>query len=142
MADSRKPAKEDADSPEPAMKSADSKKPAKTATTQATPHSGDKTGVATVRPTTPEARGRHGHRTPYGTAIPRPARHCRHAGLNVTHDRRRYGPRAAGPFSQREARRRPGLPQSAKGVAGPQKTATPSLEACATLRRQDEVRLQ
>ena len=75
-------------------------------------------------------------------AISRPARHCSHAGLNVTHDRRQYGPRAAGPFSQREARRRPGLPQSAKGVAGPQKPATPSLEACATLRRQDEVRLQ
>ena len=53
-----------------------------------------------------------------------------------------YGPRAAGPFSQREARRRPGLPQSAKGVAGPRKPATPSLEACATLRRQVEVRLQ
>ena len=99
-------------------------------------------GVATVRPTTPEARGRHGHRTPYGSAISRPARHCSHAGLNVIHDRRQYGPRAAGPFSQREARRRPGLPQSAKGVAGPQKPATPSLEACATLRRQDEVRLQ
>ncbi len=99
-------------------------------------------GVATVRPTTPGARGRHGHRTPYGTAISRPARHCSHASLDVTHGRRQYGPRAAGPFSQREARRRPGLPQSAKGVAAPQKPATPSLEACATLRRQDEVRPQ
>ena len=131
-----------ADSRKPAVKNADSKKPAKTATTQATPHNGDKTGEATVRPTTPEARGRHGHRTPYGTAIPRPARHCSHTSLDVTHGRHRYGPRAAGPFSQREARRRPDLPQSAKGVAGPQKSATPSLEACATLRRQEEVRLQ
>ena len=73
-------------------------------------------GVATVRPTTPEARGRHGHRTPYGSAISRPARHCSHAGLNVIRDRRQYGPRVAGPFSQREARRRPGLPQSAKAA--------------------------
>ena len=99
-------------------------------------------GVATVQPTTPESRSRHGHRTPYGSAISRPARHCSHAGLNVIHDRRQYGPRAAGPFSQREARRRPGLPPSARGVADPQKPATPSLETCATLRRQDEVRLQ
>ena len=99
-------------------------------------------GVATVRSTIPEARGRHGHRTPYGSAISRPARHCSHAGLNVIHDERQYGPQAAGPLGQREARRRPSLPQSAKGVAGPQKPATPSLEACATLRRQDEVRLQ
>ena len=82
-------------------------------------------GVATVRPTSPEVRGRHGHRTPYGSAISRPARHCSHVGLNVIHDRRQYGPRAAGPFSQREARRWPGLPQSAKGVAGLQKPATP-----------------
>ena len=70
------------------------------------------------------------------------ARHCSHASLNVIHDRLLYGPRAAGPFRQREARRRPGLPQSAKGVAGPQKPATPFLEAGAPLRRQDEVRLQ
>ena len=34
MADSRKPATENADSQEPAMKSADSKKPAKTAPTK------------------------------------------------------------------------------------------------------------
>ena len=125
------------------MKRADSTKPAKTTPTKNYTHiTVTRRGVATVQPTTPEARGRHGHRTPYGTAISRPARHCSHAGLNVTHDRRQYGPRAAGPFSQREARRRPGLPQSAKGAAAPQKPATPSLEACATLRRQDEVRLQ
>ena len=99
-------------------------------------------GMATVQPTTPESRSRHGHRTPYGSAISRPARHCSHVGLNVIHDRRQYGPRAAGPFSQRDARRRPGLPQSARGVAGPQEPATPYLETCATLRRQDEVRLQ
>ena len=67
-------------------------------------------GVATVRPTTPESRSRHGHRTPYGSAISRPARHCSHVGLDVIHDRRQYGPRAAGPFSQRDARRQPGLP--------------------------------
>ena len=35
-----------------------------------------------------------------------------------------------------------GLSQSAKSVAGPQKPATPFLEAGAPLRRQDEVRLQ
>ena len=114
-----------AESPEPVTKGADSKKPAKTATTKATPHNSDNTGVATVRPTTPEARGRHGHRRPYGTAISRPARHCSHASLNVIHDRRPYGPRAAGPFSQRGARRRPGLPQSAKGVAGPPEAGYP-----------------
>jgi len=78
-----------------------------------------------VRPTTPESRGRHGRWTPYGSAISGPARHCSHDGLNVIRDRRQYGQRAAGPFSQREARRRPGLPQSARGVAGPQKSATP-----------------
>ena len=70
------------------------------------------------------------------------ARHCSHASLNVIHDRLLYGPRAAVPFRQREARRQPGLPQSAKGVAGPQKPAAPFLEAGAPLRRQDEVRLQ
>ena len=70
------------------------------------------------------------------------AQHCSHASLNVIHDRLLYGPQAPGPFHQREARRRPGLPQSAKGVAGPQKPATPFLEAGAPLRRQDEVRLQ
>ena len=75
-------------------------------------------------------------------AVSRSARHCSHASLNVIHDRLLYGPRGAGPFRQREARRRPGLPQSAKGVAGPQKPATPFLEAGAPLRRQDEVRLQ
>ena len=37
MADSRKPATENADSQEPAMKNADSKKPAKTAPTKTTP---------------------------------------------------------------------------------------------------------
>ena len=53
------------------------------------------------------------------------ARHCSHASLDVIHDRLLYGPQAPGPFRQREARRRPGLPQPAKGVAGPQKPATP-----------------
>ena len=66
--------------------------------------------VAAVRPTTPESRSRHGHRAPYGSAISRPARHCSHVDLDVTHDRRQYGPRVAGPFSQRDAQRRPGLP--------------------------------
>ena len=75
-------------------------------------------GVVAVWPTTPESRSRHGHRAPYGSAIPRPARHCSHVGLDFTHDRCQYGPRVAGPYSQREARRRPGLPQSAKGIAG------------------------
>ena len=70
------------------------------------------------------------------------ARHCSHASLNVIHDGLPYDPRAAGPLGQREARRRPGLPKSAKGVVGPQKPATPFLEVGAPLRRQDEVRLQ
>ena len=67
-------------------------------------------GVAIVQPATPESRSMHGHSAPYGSAIPRPARHCCHVDRDVTHDRRQYGPRAAGPFSQRDARRRPGLP--------------------------------
>ena len=67
-------------------------------------------GVAAVQPATPESRSMHGHSAPYGSAIPRPARHCSHVDCDVTHDRRQYGPRAAGPFSQRDARRRPGLP--------------------------------
>ena len=70
------------------------------------------------------------------------ARHCSHAGLNVIQDRLLYGPQGPCPFRQREARGRPGLPQPAEGVAGPQKPATPFLEAGAPLRRQDEVRLQ
>ena len=53
------------------------------------------------------------------------ARHCSHASLNVIHDRLLYGPQAPGPFRQREARRRPGLPQSAKGVAGPPEAGYP-----------------
>ena len=67
-------------------------------------------GMATVQPTTPESRNRHGHRAPYGSAISRPARHYSHVGLNVIQDRRQYGPRAEGPLSQRDARRWPGLP--------------------------------
>ena len=67
-------------------------------------------GMVAVQPTTPETRNKHDHRAPYGSAIPRPTRHCSHVDLDVTHDRRQYGPRAAGPFSQRDARRRPGLP--------------------------------
>ena len=67
-------------------------------------------GVAAVQPTTPESRNMHGHRASYGSAIPRPAWHFSHVDLDVTHDMRQYGPRAAGPFSQRDARRRPGLP--------------------------------
>lgn len=67
-------------------------------------------GVAAVQPTTPESRNMLGHRAPYGSAIPRPARHCSHVDLDVTHDRRQYGLRAVGPFGQRDARRRPGLP--------------------------------
>ena len=64
--------------------------------------------------------------------VPEPAAYAPDKRLDVIHEPLLYGLRTAGPFSQREARRRPGLPQSAKGVAGPQKPATPSLEACAT----------
>ena len=53
------------------------------------------------------------------------ARHCSHASLNVIHDRLLYGTQAPGPFRQREARRRPGLPQSAKGIAGPRSRLPP-----------------
>ena len=74
--------------------------------------------------------------------VSRSAQHCSHASLNVIHDRLLYGPQAAGPFRQREARRQPGLPQSAEGVAGPRKSAILFLEARVPLRRQDEVRLQ
>ena len=56
--------------------------------------------MAAVQPTTPESRNRHGHRAPYGPTIPRPARHCSHVGLDVTHDRCQYGPWAAGPFAR------------------------------------------
>ena len=94
MADSKKPAKRDADS----------KEPAETTTTPSCSHiTATRRGVATVRPTTPEARGGHGYRRPYGTAVSRAARHCSHASLDVIHDQLLYGPRTAGPFSQREA---------------------------------------
>ena len=82
-------------------------------------------GVVTVQPATPESRSMHGHSAPYGSAIPRPARHCCHVDRDATHDRRQYGPRAAGPFSQRDARRRPSLLQSAWGIAGSQQPAIP-----------------
>ena len=49
-------------------------------------------GVAAVQPTTPESRNKHGHRAPYGSAISRPAWHGSHVDLDVTHDRRQYGP--------------------------------------------------
>ena len=83
MADSRKPAIEDADSPEPAMKnadspepatkSADSKKPAKTALH---PHNGDKTGCGhsaahyprSPRHAWPQDAVRDGH-LPSGSAL-------------------------------------------------------------------------
>ena len=116
MADSRKPAMENADSQRAGHGERRLQEAGRDRTHQNYAHiTVTRRGVATVRPTTPESRGRHGHRTPYGSAISRPARPCSHAGLNVIRDRRQYGPRAAGPFSQREARRRPGLPPSAKG---------------------------
>ena len=59
--------------------------------------------MATVRPKTPEARGRHGYRRPYERDVSRAARHCSHASYDVIHDPLLYGPRTAGPFSQREA---------------------------------------
>ena len=93
-----------ADSKKPAKKDADSKEPAKTTTTPSHSYiTATRRGVATVRPTTPEARGGHGYRRPYGAAVSRAARHCSHASLDVIHDRLLYGTRAAGPFSQREA---------------------------------------
>ena len=93
-----------ADSKKPAKKDADSKEPAKTTTTPSHSYiTATRRGVATVRPTPPKAQGGHGYRRPYGTAISRAAPHCSHAGLDVTHDRLPYGPRAAGPFGQREA---------------------------------------
>ena len=53
-----------------------------------------------------------------------------------------YGPRAVGPFGQRDTRRRPGLPQSAQDGAGSLQPACHPLEGDAPLRRQDAVRLQ
>ena len=44
-------------------------------------------GVATVKPATPESWSTHGHSAPYGSAIPRPARHCCHVDHDATHDR-------------------------------------------------------
>ena len=76
MADSRKPAIEDADFPEPATKNADSKKPAKTATTKLHPHNGDKTGCGhsaahyprSPRQAWPQDAVRDGH-LPSGSAL-------------------------------------------------------------------------
>ena len=59
--------------------------------------------MATVRPMTPEARGEHGYRGPYGRDVSRAARHYSHASHDVIHDPLLYDPRTAGPFSQREA---------------------------------------
>ena len=56
-------------------------------------------------------------------AVSRSARHCSHASLNVIHDGLPYGPRVAGPFSKRDTRRRPCLPQSAWDVAGSHQSA-------------------
>ncbi len=90
------------DSKKPAKKDADSKKPVETTTTPSHSHiTVTRRGVATVRPTTPEARGGHGYRGPYGTTVSRAARHCSHVGLDVTHDRCQYNPWAEGPFCQR-----------------------------------------
>ncbi len=74
------------------------------------------------------------------------AAHCSHAYLDkalvirgeATVSSRRQDPRRWGrPVDQEASSRR-----DAKGIAGPQKPATPFLEAGAPLRRQDEVRLQ
>ena len=89
MADSRKPAIEDADFSEAGHEERRLQEAGQDRNHQSHTHiTVTRRGVATVLPTTPEARGKHGHRTPYGTAISRPARHCSHVGLNVTHDRR------------------------------------------------------
>ena len=74
-----------ADSKKPAKKDADSKEPAETTTTPShSPITATRRGVATVRPTTPKARGGHGYRKPYETAVSRAARHCSHAGPDIS----------------------------------------------------------
>ena len=93
MAAFPRPAIPRADFQKPAMKKADSQKLTKTAPTKDCTHiTAIGWGAAAVQPTAPESRNRHGYRAPYGPAIPRPAWHCSRVDLDVTHDRRQYGP--------------------------------------------------
>ena len=89
-------------SPKPAPKNADSKKPAKTATTKATPHNGDKTGCVRSAAHYPRSPRRAWLQEAVRGDVSRAARHCSHASYDVIHDPLLYGPRTAGPFSQRE----------------------------------------
>ena len=74
--------------------------------------------------------------------VSRAARHCSHVGLDVTHDRRQYGPWAVGPFARETSEDGPASSSRPGMWPAPNSRLPPSLEACALLRRQDEVRLQ
>ena len=89
--------------------------------------------MAAVQPTTPESRNRHGHRAPYGPAIPRPVRHCSHVGLDVTHDRCQYGPWAAGPFARETSE--DGLASSSRPEMWPATSLPRSMRPTKEIRR-------
>ena len=60
--------------------------------------------MAIVNPATPESWNTHGYSTLYRAAM---------QIMTPSTTGRQYGPQAAGPFGQRDIRRRPDLPQPA-----------------------------
>ena len=67
-------------------------------------------GVATVKPAAPESQNTHGYSTSYGAAMTRPAWHYCMLTMTSPTAGCQYAPQAAGPFSQRDTRRRPRFP--------------------------------
>ena len=82
------------------------------------------------------------HSASYGW--PWPVRHGTVATLTLMSSTTGYqcGPRAVGPFGQRDTRRRPGLPSRPKTEPALHIRLATSLEGNTPLRRQDAVRLQ
>ena len=73
-------------------------------------------GKATVKPATPESRSTHGHSAPYGSAIPRPARHCSHVDHDATHDGLSVRPAGGGPLQPERRSKAVKPPYSRPGV--------------------------
>ena len=57
-------------------------------------------GVATVKPTTPKSRNKHGHSKPYESATTRPAGYCCHADHDATHDKLSVRPMGDAPSAR------------------------------------------
>ena len=88
------------------------------------PHNGDKTGRGYSKACHPRIPAHAWPQCTVRGGHPRPARHCCHDDRDVTHGEGSVRPVGGGPPRSGRSRRRPGFPQSAKGMAGFQQPAS------------------